>query len=127
MKDSIRLQKSVRIFFVLFLAIVVILIVLSVRVHISPSGRFRVSDIGSEGDAFYEFTNGQAWLVVYNSSNPVDGARSELVGSYYNKNDRWVLEGAGGKLTYLESTVWSIRSVETNGHVTSEFPRIWKR
>ena len=126
MKNSARPLRRVWLLGLLFVTGIASLYVLSIRIHIAPSGRFRVSDMGSEGDAFYEFTNGLAWLVVYKSANPADGALSEAVGSYYNKNGRWVLEAPGGKLSYLESTIWSIRSIETNGRVTAKFPRLWK-
>jgi hypothetical protein len=97
---------------------------LAAVVPINPYGQFRADDIGSEGDAFWQFDNGVMYLVVYKSADPKDGAIYEPIGNYRYDGKRWILENAWSA-GEIHATVFSVEWIATNRTRSGKFPRRW--
>ena len=91
-------------------AILLIGLAIAVHVHYSkPEGMFDDPQIGAEGFSYWEFKDGEAWLVTPDESF--------FEGWYFNLSNRWMYQAWSARDSgcFLKTTVLGFKLVDSNG------------
>lgn len=119
-------KKKSLIIGVLTLACVLFFVSLYLRAT-NPEGRYIEDKISYAGLSYYEFKNGEVFLVLSEGYDRVGGkvAENKLFATYALEDGHWIVKAVnGGETMVLEPGLFSIRLVDPSGHVY-EVPRMW--
>lgn len=92
---------------------------------VSPEGRYYNKGIGSGGNAYFEFKQGNVYLMIPLEIKASDGLQTNYVGSYTKDGSGWLLTTKGGLQLRLKANLWAIRWIGPREDQEEKYPRLF--